>query len=331
MAGLLGYTCGMTELPIIRKSSSAHVLFKLLLTLAALAFALSTVEFAQVMTLLTAPAPDVVLVAAGLLLLQVAIGALRWHWLVRLMQQGAGPILRFGRMLKLFYIGVFFNCCLPGTIGGDAVRVWLLTRAGQAFSPSLGAVVVDRLLALCGLGVLGVAGAWLVWGAVLSPLWMWASAAAAILLIAVGVCLTVRLDMFLVRIPFLTNVGWVQHLARSIAHTRAHPAQWGVSLLLALLGHACYAAAGWWLLRGMGVEVPLLPWVGLMAWVILVSLLPLSLGGWGVREVAMISFMAALGVEESMAMAVSVQLGVLYTLLSLPAGGLWLLMKDGKP
>jgi hypothetical protein len=62
----------------------------------------------------------------------------------------------------------------------------------------------------------------------------------------------------------------------------------------------------------------------LMPPVVLLSGLPISVGGWGVRENAMIAALATVGVGASAATVLSVQLGALVALLSLPGGALWL-------
>ena len=42
-------------------------------------------------------------------------------------------------------IGTFFNQTLPSTIGGDAVRLWLVTRTGASCRFATYSVLVDRV------------------------------------------------------------------------------------------------------------------------------------------------------------------------------------------
>jgi hypothetical protein len=52
--------------------------------------------------------------------------------------------------------------------------------------------------------------------------------------------------------------------------------------------------------------------------------LPISLAGWGVREVSLVALLGLLGVDREAALALSVEFGIICTLMSLPGGVIWL-------
>ena len=54
-------------------------------------------------------------------------------------------------------IGAFFNQTLPSSIGGDAVRLWLVARAGAGWRAATYSIFVDRAIGLVALAVLIVA------------------------------------------------------------------------------------------------------------------------------------------------------------------------------
>jgi uncharacterized membrane protein YbhN (UPF0104 family) len=57
--------------------------------------------------------------------------------------------------------------------------------------------------------------------------------------------------------------------------------------------------------------------------VILIQLLPISLGGWGVREAVLVVALASFGVPAEAALATSVLLGLCFIVISLPGGLIW--------
>jgi uncharacterized membrane protein YbhN (UPF0104 family) len=59
--------------------------------------------------------------------------------------------------------------------------------------------------------------------------------------------------------------------------------------------------------------------------VLVASTVPISIGGWGTREVAMISALATVGIDPHSSLAVSVSLGVASILVALPAVRFYLL------
>jgi len=54
------------------------------------------------------------------------------------------------------------------------------------------------------------------------------------------------------------------------------------------------------------------------------QLLPVSLGGWGVREAALVIFLGALGIPGETALAASLCIGLSQILVGLPGGLIWL-------
>jgi uncharacterized membrane protein YbhN (UPF0104 family) len=85
------------------------------------------------------------------------------------------------------------------------------------------------------------------------------------------------------------------------------------------------STAAWILARGIGVDVGIEVFILLLPLVLLLSLLPISIAGWGVREGTMIACLSLVGVDAASAFAVSALLGLTYVLSGLPGGLVWLL------
>ena len=75
----------------------------------------------------------------------------------------------------------------------------------------------------------------------------------------------------------------------------------------------------------MQIEISLRDCLVLVPPVILVSVLPISMAGWGVREGAMITALGFAGVGSTDALVLSIAFGLVILTLSLPGGVLWLI------
>jgi len=62
--------------------------------------------------------------------------------------------------------------------------------------------------------------------------------------------------------------------------------------------------------------------------VVLAQVLPISVGGWGVREAAAVALLAMAGVDAASALLVSITFGVLIFLATLPGILFWLTLRD---
>jgi hypothetical protein len=76
------------------------------------------------------------------------IVALRWHLVLSAATPSPGP----AALLKIVFVGLFFNQMLPTGVGGDAVRAWRCSRIGIG----LGAAIRSILDRACGYLVLVV-------------------------------------------------------------------------------------------------------------------------------------------------------------------------------
>ncbi len=63
--------------------------------------------------------------------------------------------------------------------------------------------------------------------------------------------------------------------------------------------------------------------IALIPLVQLATTMPISIGGWGVREAGMVGLLAMIGVPKAAALLLSIQLGLVVTLVSLPGGILY--------
>jgi hypothetical protein len=77
--------------------------------------------------------------------------------------------------------------------------------------------------------------------------------------------------------------------------------------------------------RSLDIEVDILTCVVLVPPVLLISTLPVSLAGWGVREAAMVVAMSYAHVGTADALLLSIAFGCIVMAMGLPGGILWLL------
>ena len=262
-----------------------------------------------------------VALAAGLMLLQIALGAARWHVILR--QLGARVV--FTDSLRLFAAGVFFNVYLWGGIAGDALRGWLTWRAQAGAATAINSVVLDRAAAAAAAAVLVVLTA---------PLFGERAGfvpAAIVAAVAGGLLCGIIAATQVWRAPLNWHrsvpLRGIEALSRATATIFLRPPV-VATLGIAIVTQAAMALTTYVLAASLRVEVGLIDCLLLMQPVALIVALPISIGGWGTREAAMIALFGLIGVPASAALALSVQLGLLNIVMALPGGVLWLFTRD---
>ena len=303
----------------------AILLGKLAITAAAIWYLLAKVDLSTVLDLAIGISPAILAAGVALLLLHIVVCAVRWALVVR----AIGGRLAVLNACVLFCIANFFGQVLPGGIGSDAIRVWKTHRGGMPLRIALTSVALDRLVALLGLIFLV---------AILQPVlqtgqpddlkWLFPAFAAAGVAGIAGLGL---LDRFALAHNRFAPVRAAHTLAGDVRSVFFKPRHALAVVAVSLLSHINLALVVWVLARGLGVDVPLLETIVLFSQVLVVSMLPISIAGWGVREAAMVVLFGSIGVSAAHSLTISMLFGIGTVLTALPGGLVWLVSKERVP
>lgn len=250
---------------------------------------------------------------------QVLVSALRWRFTARRL----GQALPLGRAVAEYYLASLLNQILPGGVAGDAVRVLRSSRergGERRTARAAQAVVLERLsgqVVLLGAALAGVLLAPLVYGRDLPGRW-------TPLVLAGVLLLAVLLGLALTRARgraagFIATMG--PALGEAFFRRGAPLVQLASSLVVVAAYLAAFALAGAAVGAPLGLGAALL----LVPLVLLSMLLPVSVGGWGVREGAAAAILPVAGLGAQDAVAASLVYGLASLLGAMP--GLLVLLR----
>lgn len=289
-----------------------------------IAWVLSKVDLGRAWTQATAMDPAMAVLAVVLMLVQIALGAVRWGFVLRALSAR----LHWVQVGAVYYIGVFFSIVLPGAVGGDAVRMWAARRSGLSLTSAINSVALERAVTVFGLVLLVCLTEPVLMLRLpdLPAVWVFPVLLA---ICVIGILVLATLD----RLPQSLH-RWVivRGLAALAGDTRRlffHPGFSLITLVVALLGHVNLSLVVYALAVGLGIQVHILDCLVLVPPVVLIMTLPISIAGWGVRETAMVTAFALVGVPEEAALVLSILYGVV-TMVTAAPGGLVFLAVGGR-
>jgi uncharacterized protein (TIRG00374 family) len=258
----------------------------------------------------------------ALLLAAAVIPMAAYRW--RLVTQAIGAPLSTRDAMSITTIGWFFNQTLPSTIGGDAVRVYLAYRTGITKTGAIHGILLDRLMGL--FVVLALATIFL------APLLagLTADFQKWFLIIFIVAGYGGYAVLFLISGRFAERLDNIRlgRLARALSHdaraTLLTLSPGGVILAISVVLQIVQIASVYAIAVALGIEVSFAAVMIALPAVLLISSLPVSLAGWGVREQSMVLALGAMGVGATEALAISVVLGLSWIVIGVPGALVWL-------
>ncbi len=293
-------------------------LLKLAVSVGLLALLLRTIDMGAVAAVLGRLPATTIAAGLVLMLIQIAVLGLRW-WLVMAVIEAPIP---FWKALPITFIGVFFNQVLPTSFGGDAVRIWHAYRLSIDGEASVVGVILERISGLFGLAVLTALGAAYL-GSEIDNQTLRLGLLATLPAAVAGVLALTALDRLPARWRRAPVLEKATRLARDSRRVFLTPATALPLLLLSVLSHGLAAAVIYTFAEGLQLGVPFLTCVALFSAVILVTAIPISFAGWGLREGAMVALFAFAGLGAGTALALSLAFGALFLAASLPGCAIW--------
>lgn len=299
------------------------MLYKLAITIglfALIAYFIDLGETWQVMSQASLPLLALALLAQTI---STLFAAYRWG----LIMQRLGYDRSNSFYLRIYFIGSFFNQALPSSIGGDAVRILEVGRSGYKKRHVFAGVFIDRAIGVFGLLVLNL-GAILVFQDYL-PTWL----NRLVMLISLAGILAFLAMIVLRYLDTIEDLFLLKHLhaLSSQAHRLyINPLTLGGHTLLSLGSHLFSILAVFIIARSLGMELDFELFLVAMPPVFLLTFIPISLAGWGIREGAMVGIFMLVGVDKDHILAVSILYGLILIISSLPGGLFWLNSKHQK-
>ncbi len=202
--------------------------------------------------------------------------------------------LTHSRNLRLYYLGMFYNLFLPGGIGGDGYKIWLLKNEGQGKLKELtAAIVIDRISGVIPLSFLALLMLWTSGLHEFIPHW-----------------LMLVLTFAFFPAYFLTHylIAKISQKIQSVFH-RSNADGLGVQALQIL--------CAWCILQGIAsshvIELLILFLISSI-----VAVLPLTIGGVGAREWVMVSGCSMIMISAESGIAMSLLFFAITAICSLP-------------
>jgi uncharacterized membrane protein YbhN (UPF0104 family) len=299
---------------------------KILVSAALLYFALRKINFYELASRFDIASLGWIGLAIAVSILQIFLGALRW----RLISADCGAPLVTTQAFRFNLIGTFFNQTLPSSIGGDAVRLWLVARGGAGWRAATYSIFVDRAIGLIALAIVIVASLPWSYRLIDDPHGRSALLLVDFAALAMGAGFLILGKL---RWPWLKRWWATHHLhaCSVIANRLIFSRERGPKLAaLSLLVHVLTAVIAWCVVRSIAAPVLFDQVFQLVPPVMLITMLPISIAGWGVRETTMGLAFGYAGLAPAEGVNVSLLFGCVSFIIGAFGGLVWIVSAEKR-
>ena len=254
-------------------------------------------------------------------------GMIRWVFLLHLMRFKLTHFQSF----KLYFVASLINQAVPSIVGGDSYRIIGAVRINQAndslvgtpseershFGVSFLATFFDRLLGLFSLLLLGSITLWVVGDMIGEKV------------NSFGVLVMCALMFMLFITKLLVRLKFFQNMVSKLSRRSDFFVQFVCEILLVrrisflvfsgLVIHICSIFSLYFCFRAIGTYLPIMALSLCYTAVSLLSLIPITIGGWGVRELTISGILVVWGVSSEQSILASVIFGLVNVASVLPA------------
>ena len=271
-----------------KTSKWVKLLLKIVITTVCLWYVAGKIDFAAAWSIVKNANSTYLLLAIPAFVISKIIAAIR----LRIYFKNIDLHLSLWQNIKLYWLGMFYNLFLPGSIGGDAYKVILLKKKFNApYKKTTAAVLLDRFSGLLGLGLILSVYSCVV-----------LDNTSYVIAIAGGSLLAIVLLNFIVN-------QWLKDFISSYFPT----------LLLGILVQSFQVLCAYLIIAALGIGVNVSEYIFIFLVSSVVSVLPLTIGGLGIREFVFLEGSNLFGLTQETSVVISL-LFYLITLLTSAAG-----------
>ena len=291
MSGLYPRITGRRGQGVVKSAWNLQSIARIFGLLALVFCALYLVDLSEVQARLAETSIALLITMVGLHVVIILITSWRFARIFRAL----GAALPLRDAIRLTFGATLANLLLPTSVAGDAGRVWGIQQYGITLKSAVAIGVFDRVVGVAALGFVALLGA--IIAPSLLPLW------GIVGIFGVSAGIVLLLAVFLRRTKDGSALGDMRIWSL-----------FGETAVLSIAAHLVSIVIAYSFLQSQPMTVDLGALFALFPAVLLAASVPISVGGWGSRELAAVGAFSMVGLDASTAVAMAFMFGVTQTI-----------------
>jgi hypothetical protein len=249
------------------------------------------------------------LILSILVMILIAIPLINIRW--KLLLSPANIKISFRDLVKLSYIGLFFNLFLPGNISGDGVKGLLMYKITKNSSVTASSIALDRIMGLIALAAVSVISSCVYYNMTSDFTFSLESGGfLVILLICFGLALLPSVQKIISKVLTYLKLTKLEEFTRKsfefIGWFKKYPSILIQTFIISLFTHFLSIFACFLVGYSLGLKVHIGYYYLFCPVISIILSVPISINGIGLRESAFVYFFAKIGVPQFECISLSI-------------------------
>ena len=309
------------------------IILSMLTSLLIITFIIFKLDWLSVWSVIIETNLEIIAIALLFQMSIIYLSAIRWN----LFFKEDNLNLELNYILRVTFIGAFFNNVLPSSNGGDAIRGYYIYKKGFGAAVAFSPIITERIIGLVTtlamaaifIQFIVIQHEWFNEVRIIIPLIFLLSTICVVLL---GIPSIYKMINRLLESKKSYRV--IAAILRIIESTHLYFGNSNLMIKISLLStliHVIAVLVVWLLAVGVGSDISLLVVIAVTPIIFAISGIPITIGGLGLREGVMITFFVAVGMGYSHAASLAIYFIFILLFASLPGFILFLLGKSSLP
>ncbi|MDH3637207.1 MAG: flippase-like domain-containing protein [Gammaproteobacteria bacterium] len=309
--------------PVLTRETLSH-LARGVLSVALFWLALYYVDWSGVKELFLGMQAGWLAVHVGVLVLERLVFTYKWQILLVV----KNTMVPLRTLLMITLIGKFWGLFLPSSVSVDIIRGYYLYKKTASGAISASSVLVDKVMSLWALLLMGLVGL-LFYGSAFAEVKIGLYLGGLVAVTALGLYFLQReefahwIDRQLPRLIGNRVSGIFLKVYRSFIDYKKHPRTLSYSFVLSVLLQLTRVLGVYTMAMALQIDIPGIYYFVLIPIAMILIMLPISIGGFGLREGIFVGMFALAGMSTTDAFALGFALSITDLLISLVGGLLY--------
>ena len=252
-----------------------------------------------------------------LIIISITTAALRWFLII----QNSCNHISFVDLVRYNFIGHMFSNFLPlSSFSTDAVRGVLVYNAGLSKSHAVKSILIDRSLGLIILFFLTIIGIPFIDNIFVDRIDI-GFYVLFIFFVSIGILFLIKIFVRHKKYRHIRLISFLCEIAEEILEIFRFSIFFFKIVAISIIAQITAFVALWGIFQGIGSPLSLITLIVIVTPAFILAGLPISFGGWGIREGAFVATFAMISVNPEVALLASILYGIL-NLIATTVGGL---------